>query len=63
MSGYICKLVFPDNTGMGGPTMQQPTTNDGCSAEILSDPDDTPMVFQITFENLMFMKNGIEKFI
>lgn len=64
MSGYICKLIFPDNTGAMGPgSMSQPTTNEGCSAEILTDPNDSPMVFSISFNNLKFTKNGIEKFI
>jgi len=42
--------------------MLQPTTNEGCSAEILTDPGDSPMVFSISFNNLKFTKNGIEKF-
>jgi len=63
MSGHICKLIFPDNAGKPGPSISQPTTNEGCSAEILTDPDDSPLVFKISFDNLMFTKNGIEKFI
>lgn len=43
--------------------MSQPTTNEGCSAEILTDPNDSPMVFEISFDALKFTKNGIEKFI
>ena len=66
MSGYICKLIFPDNSAVTDPrsqTMSQPTTNEGCSAEILTDPNDSPMVFEISFDALKFTKNGIEKFI
>jgi len=63
MTGYYCKLSFPDNSAVVPPNKpSDPTTNDGCSAEILTDGGDSPMVFSITFEALKFTKSGIEKF-